>query len=454
LTLIVAASAPATAQDRPPTQQTTTQQAEQGLSRQGFADYDAALRRPDGRVDTDAMVKRLKELGVTTYYWLIAHAPTDWDDLKLFLPKASKAGIEVWVYLLPPSESPPVLGNLYSEPFRLDFPRWSAEIARLSLQHPNLKAWVIDDFYISHEFLTPAYMQTVRAKSKAINPRLAFLPLMYGPEMTPKNVEHYRGVIDGVVVAYLQDRGEIDRVWALLNDAAPVPHSDELSFPWYTTSQPGDYGMVSQSAKVLPSKRHVVRFRERDDYTGATAGYHFKQLLVDGSVVWEEDVAGEKKDWHDVTVDVARAVQGKTQVTLAFRLYDKKGVGNFGVNWRIADLHTDALQLDADLSQPRKWRASQQGEFESGFGTAARTAQRRFHIPFISMTAAQKEEFRLRHGDPATPQRIAERLRISLQAWRDGKCDGVVTYALDKGPQSPTFPAVQKLFQEFGTEGK
>ena len=76
-----------------------------------LADYDSELRLPNGRVDTDAMVKRLKELGVTTYYWLIWHAATDWDDLKVFLPKASQAGIEVWVYLVPPSESPPKYGT-------------------------------------------------------------------------------------------------------------------------------------------------------------------------------------------------------------------------------------------------------------------------------------------------------------------------------------------------------
>ena len=66
------------------------------------------------------------------------------------------------------------------------------------------------------------------------------------------------------------------------------------------------------------------------------------------------------------------------------------------------------------------------------------------------MTAGDKHEFRMRHGSPATAERIAEQLRISLQAWRDGKCDGVVTYCLDKRPQSQTFPPVQKLFQQFG----
>jgi hypothetical protein len=65
------------------------------------------------------------------------------------------------------------------------------------------------------------------------------------------------------------------------------------------------------------------------------------------------------------------------------------------------------------------------------------------------MTAGVEYEFRLRHGEPVTTERIAAQLRLSLQAWRDGKCDGVVTYCLDKQPQSLTFSAAQKLFREF-----
>ena len=56
-----------------------------------FADYDSEPRRTDGHVDGDALLARLKELHVTTYYWLVWHAATDWDDLKLFLPKAAQA---------------------------------------------------------------------------------------------------------------------------------------------------------------------------------------------------------------------------------------------------------------------------------------------------------------------------------------------------------------------------
>ncbi len=417
----------------------------QGAFGRHLADYNSELRRPDGRVDIEATASRLTDLGVTTYYWLIWHAPTDWDDLKLFLPKAAQAGIEVWVYLVPPSESPPLYGRQYSEPFRLDYARWGEEIARLSLAHPNLKAWVIDDFYANREFFTPARLRDIRARSHRINPRLSLLPLMYFGEIRAQFVEDYRDVIDGVVVAYLQDREEIEWTWGMLNDAIVTPPG-ELSYPWNVPSRAGDFVTASQTAKVLPADRCVVHFRERDDFTAETAGYHFKQLLVDGTVVWEEDVAGGPVAGRKIAVDVSEAVRGKASVTIALRLLDKKGVSNFGVRWRVSQFRSEGLQLAADLSQPQNWKVSRQGAFEAGFDGAAKIGQRRFHIPFISMTAGGESEFRMRHGDPATPERIAEWLRMSLEAWREGKCDGVVTYCLDKGPQSKTFPFAQSCF--------
>ncbi len=436
LVLFLAAGVPALSQDKPP-------------SRPHLADYNSELRQSDGRVDADAMVRRLKELGVTTYYWLIWHAETDWDDLKVFLPKAAEANIDVWVYLVPPSESPPNFGTRYSEPFRLDYVRWGEEIARLSLEHSNLTAWVIDDFYANHKFFTPAYLGEIRRKSKAVNPRLAFLPLMYFPQVTPSFVEDYRPVIDGAVVAYLQDRDEIERTWAVLNDGTIRPTS-ELRYPSNTRSRPGDFVTAGQSIKVLPGDHYEIRLVERDAFAGPTAGYHFKQLLVDGNVVWEEDVAGGSSGWRDVRVDVTEQVRGKREVTLAFRLLDKKGVGNFPLQWRLKDLHGENLKFDADLTEPEKWKASKQGAFETGFGAGPKIGRRRFHIPFISMTAANPHEFAQRHGEPATPQRISQHLRLSLEAYRDGKCDGVVTYCLDKRPNSPAFPLVRKLYQEFG----
>jgi hypothetical protein len=413
-----------------------------------FADYDAEPRLANGHVDCDTLLAQLKELHVTTYYWLVWHAATDWDDLKVFLPEAAKANLNVWVYLVPPTESAPQYGTAYSELFRLDYGRWAEEIARLSIQHTNLTSWVIDDFYANHEVFTPAAVRDLQRRAKAINPNLAFLPLMYYSEIQRAFVADYHEVIDGVVVAYPQDRDEINLAWAILNDEA-VALPCELSFPWSTPSQAGDFVQASQSATVVPGGPQRVRFRERDDFTAGTSGYHFKQLLVNDTVVWEADVAGGTNTWAEVMVEVTSAAHGKTNLSIAFRVLDKQGVSNFGVRWQVKDLQAEGLKFAAGLDQPQKWQVTQHGAFECGFGDRIKPAGRQFHVPFIVMTAGDASEFKLRHGDPASPERIAEWLRFCLQAWREGKCDGVVTYCLEKQPNSRTFDLARDLFGHY-----
>ncbi len=341
---------------------------------------------------------------------------------------------------MPPSESAPKYGNVYPEPFRLDYQRWAEEIARLSSEYTNLTAWVIDDFYENHALYTPADVGQMQQRARRINPRLRFLPLMYYNEINRRFVEDYRKMIDGVVVAYPPDRQEIDRGWAVLNDetmAAP----GELSFPHHTFSQPGDFVMVSKPAEVLSKERKTIRFQEKDDFAGPTEAYHFKQLLVNGRVVWEQDIAGGSDAWRDVEVDVTAAVQNKTNATVAFRLFDKKGVSNFGVRWSIRQLRTDGLKI--------LWNVEKRGEFEAGFGPASSRRGRNFHLPYVVMTAAQPIEFKIRHGEPTTPERMSQWLQMCLDAYREGKCNGVVTYCLDKTPQSAMFPFEQRLFREF-----
>ena len=74
-------------------------------------DYNMEIRkqqpRADGirHVDTPATIFRLRQAHVTTYFYLVFHAATDWTDFTAeFLPAAEQAGIDIWVYLVPPSE--------------------------------------------------------------------------------------------------------------------------------------------------------------------------------------------------------------------------------------------------------------------------------------------------------------------------------------------------------------
>ncbi|NTW38227.1 MAG: acyl-CoA dehydrogenase family protein, partial [Syntrophobacteraceae bacterium] len=66
------------------------------------------------------------------------------------------------------------------------------EIAKLSLVHPNLTAWVIDDFYANHDVFTPAAVKEMRDRARAIQPRLAFLPLMYFGELSRRYRDQFQ----------------------------------------------------------------------------------------------------------------------------------------------------------------------------------------------------------------------------------------------------------------------
>jgi hypothetical protein len=177
--------------------------------------YSGAPRGQDGRVDVHRLLSELKDLQADTYNWLIWPANTDWDDLKTFLPLAREAGLRVWVTLVPPSESPPK-AKRYSEPFRLDYERWGTEIARLSATHPNLVAWSIDDFTHNLAFFTPAKMRAITTATRAINPKLAFVPCSYFPRVTAKFAADYAGTIDGVLFPYRHESNKANLTDATL----------------------------------------------------------------------------------------------------------------------------------------------------------------------------------------------------------------------------------------------
>src|SRR4051812_12185828 len=142
-----------------------------------LADYDQELRTPDGHFDTPRTLAALKAMGCNSYFYLIHHSKYDWDDLPAFADAAAKSNINVWVHLNPWSETEAYKrGWKYSEPFRNDYVRWASEIAKLSLSHPNIVGFAIDDFYVNtslpdREGFTPKYVAQMVDGYKKINPK-------------------------------------------------------------------------------------------------------------------------------------------------------------------------------------------------------------------------------------------------------------------------------------------
>jgi hypothetical protein len=198
------------------------------------ATYCNAPRTADKRVDVDRLVAQLVELHANTYSFCIHGYPTDWEDLKLILPRAREKGIRVWASLVPPSESFPRT-RTFPEPYRLDYERWAVEFARLSLQETNLVAWSIDDF--THNLAktyTPAYVKSMLDGAHKVNPRLAFVPCCYYPTIKPAFVTNYCSMLDGILFPYrhesakanLKDpslvESELKQIKALVGPSFPV----------------------------------------------------------------------------------------------------------------------------------------------------------------------------------------------------------------------------------------
>lgn len=400
-----------------------------------LGDYDNEIReatpRADGihHVDTPATIEALQRAHVNTYAYLVWHQKTDWDDLvNEFLPAAQRAQINVWVYLVPPSEC-------CSMPYGSDYVAWAKAIARLSLQYPNLTAWVIDDFVGNSTTFTPAYMGDMQQAAHAINPTLPLFTIVYPGQYTSEFTNTYAPYIDGAIFPYIGAPGtndindisalkpELDAAVAAMKSrgkrlylmpyAAPfsgsprpptaatmttmistglsymhqglldgivlyamakqfvsetcqpveIRHYLTLSAPWNTPTPGGDYVDASQQVQVNPdATSYALTFSQQDSFpiVPSDTGYYDKELLVDGTLVWHQDVAADPAQaWSTETVDLTSALRGKSSATITFRLTNPKGVENFGMIYDIAGVSGTGLTVsNGDFSSASGWNFS------------------------------------------------------------------------------------------------
>lgn len=401
-----------------------------------LADYAGVVRetspRSDGiyHIDTPRSIQILKELHINTYYYLVWHEKTDWDDLKNeFLPAARDANINIVVYLVPPSES---TGVRKSYPYTTDYIAWSKAIAQLSLEFPNLTGWAIDDFNHNLTTYTPEYMARMKQTSEAINPKLVFTPQMYTDSLNESFLQTRGAYIDGVILAfrdgiyrntqvYESAQQQIDNAYSLLssynlplywmlyasqlsltpaNPSAnyvrevvqialdnmktgkikgvityvlkknfePEPIDDKayndtgyLNF-FVGAGAPTSAGENEEASQKIridrKSDQYALTFQTMD-HGPNSMGYHKKQLLIDGQVVWEQDAAEIKTDlqWNTINVDLSPYLSGKRTAQLSFRFYEAKPVKNFWTYAGFDGLQPEGFTVEnGDFADTTSWK--------------------------------------------------------------------------------------------------
>ena len=198
-----------------------------------------------------------------------------------------------------------------------------------------------------------ATLQQIRA---AVEPfGLHLILMVYATKMSvaqyPPSAPYVAGALRAGLAA--AKRGEIRGVvtYAMAKefqvDACGFAHHLNLVVPSETPTRVGDFVSATQAVRIdARADTHQLRFFEQDSYPAGTAGYHFKQLLVNGKTVWSVDVAADPAlTWTEHTFDLTPYVKGTSRATIAFRLYDEKGVSNFGVRMSIAGMSASPVRV-------------------------------------------------------------------------------------------------------------
>jgi hypothetical protein len=416
-----------------------------------LGDFAAEIRRPNGHIDIDANIQALKAMSANTYFYLIWHSASDWDDLPAFADSAAREGIDIWVYIIPWSETPQVKKSWgYSEPFRTDYVRWAQEIARVSIQHRNIVGYVIDDFYTNStqpDRFTVPYVREMVDAGRRINPRLKFYPLVYFGQPWADFTERFGSLVDGVVAAYPKSRLQVGNALCYLNDQ-PHGASAIVDFPRSKPSQPGDKGTVIADLRVVDPANAGVSFYWDDGNHGDTRGYHQAVVRVDGRTIWQTDTAEIAGDGGDRVIDLSlsRYVRRGQSARIEIGIVEQRGVSKYPLTARFDDIRVTGFDTPTEMASERLWTRRATGAFTVDLFPASRETAR-FKIPMILMPAGEAEQHEKRYPESGTARNIGRKVEMSLNLVRTHRVEGVVTYCLPKTPGDPIFNAVR---QEYG----
>jgi hypothetical protein len=158
-----------------------------------------------------------------------------------------------------------------------------------------------------------------------------------------------------------------------------------IEHPWQP-SRAGQYGQwetrVAAPRDWQPGAPLFVSFYQSDNYSGdwlpgdwtgiqAFVGHRFKQLLVDGQVVWEEDVADE--EFAGAKKLGYRGAPGRSGYRDPYRLVEITALAReqFTLTLRVVDKVASTTPLPKDKYQRFSWSAHDPRRVKDNFYTAA-----------------------------------------------------------------------------------
>ena len=415
----------------------------------------AEVRDRDERIDVNRTIDALEKLGVNTFYYLVWQNAHDWDDLPAFADAAREKNIEVWVYIVPWSETPPHKqhGWGFSEPFKNDYMTWAQEIARLSLKHPNIVGYVIDDFYDNtHEEdrFTPNFVRRMVGAARRINPKIKFFPMMYFQTPWAEFTSRFASIVDGVVICYPKSEGGIRNANTYLRDKRHGP-SAIVSLTRKKGAARGDGATISTSFNITdPDNAEISFYCDVTDDIDQDTSLQEVRVRIDGKTVWQAPTEGRQRDGV-VNIDLSQFVHRRGKVRMDLEVLTiRTGVPELlPVVVRFDDIRVYGAGDDpAHFLTDFPMKDQPRGKFDVTLAPGSRGGGK-FDIPVVLMPTGEGEQYQKRYDSPGTPQAVAGKLRLSLDMLKAGLADGVVCYRTPLNPNAPMFQAVRREFDEF-----
>lgn len=96
---------------------------------------------------------------------------------------------------------------------------------------------------------------------------------------------------------------------------------------------------IVKTTDMAPS----IVFSIKDSYLGRLSGFYIKQLLVDGEILWQDDVAGEE-GWTRCIINVSKFNDGKNH-SASFRILCKNPITDFKNQIQELDVYLDDVSI-------------------------------------------------------------------------------------------------------------
>lgn len=392
-----------------------------------------------GAIDGPATIAALLAAHVNTYAYLIFpnRSPkadvttTQWGQLEGFATLAGDAGIDVYVYLVPPTEA----SERSYAPFHWDYIAWFAAIGEVAARQPAIRGVMIDDFggnvfirpTLGFHF-TPNYVATMLAAARRSAPWLTFLPVLYHHDLFGVSaiLPAFRPYLDGVVFPYFGysdgrtvPGNTVDASLAL-TQGAQVGHllkcsegdsCTQIKFPGVASSAGHpDAASLTHRLTPRPNQPRTLMLSVQDD-SGSSKAATAVEVRVGSALV--KRISPRGLGWNHIAVDLTDATTGHDTVEVSITI---TRIGS-----PVGSVIVDSLR-QVGFVEDAEWDPAQ---FESGGGVEVDsvTSLRYIYMTYAIPLSAER-------GVGASPAYVAEVMSAIEQLRARGQVDGSLVFNL------------------------